>query len=578
MRNIGIMAHIDAGKTTTTERILYYTGENHKIGETHEGGATMDWMAQEQERGITITSAATTCFWLDHQINIIDTPGHVDFTIEVERSLRVLDGAVAVFDAVAGVEPQSETVWRQANRYGVPRICFINKMDRIGANFFRSVDMIRDRLKAKPVCLQIPIGSEDKFDGVVDLINGRSVRFEKESKGLQITYGEVPEDLKDLYEEKRLELLDTVAEEDEELMEKYLEGHELTVEEINSCIRKGTIRQSIVPVLCGTAFRNIGVQPLLDAVVNYLPSPLDIDQMVGHNPDKPEEEIVCPSSDKEPLAGLVFKLASDPFVGHLAFFRIYSGVIEAGSTLYNANTGKKERLGRLLRMHANKREDIKSAGAGDIVALVGMKLASTGDTICDEKRPVVLESLDIPEPVIEVAIEPKTKTDRDALSAALNKLAKEDPSFRVKGNEETGQTLIAGMGELHLDIIVDRLVREFNVNANVGKPQVAYRETITKPSKSDLKYAKQSGGRGQYGHCVIEVEPNPEKGYEFVNAITGGVIPKEYIPSIDKGIQDALKSGVLAGFPVVDVKVTLVFGSYHESTRLTPSSTHGNTQ
>ena len=433
MRNIGIMAHIDAGKTTTTERILYYTGENHKIGETHEGGATMDWMAQEQERGITITSAATTCFWLDHQINIIDTPGHVDFTIEVERSLRVLDGAVAVFDAVAGVEPQSETVWRQANRYGVPRICFINKMDRIGANFFRSVDMIRDRLKAKPVCLQIPIGSEDKFDGVVDLINGRSVRFEKESKGLQITYGEVPEDLKDLYEEKRLELLDTVAEEDEELMEKYLEGHELTVEEINSCIRKGTIRQSIVPVLCGTAFRNIGVQPLLDAVVNYLPSPLDIDQMVGHNPDKPEEEIVCPSSDKEPLAGLVFKLASDPFVGHLAFFRIYSGVIEAGSTLYNANTGKKERLGRLLRMHANKREDIKSAGAGDIVALVGMKLASTGDTICDEKRPVVLESLDIPEPVIEVAIEPKTKTDRDALSAALNKLAKEDPSFRVKG-------------------------------------------------------------------------------------------------------------------------------------------------
>ena len=567
-RNIGIMAHIDAGKTTTTERILYYTGKTHKIGEVHDGAATMDWMVQEQERGVTITAAATTCFWKkdgqEYRFQIIDTPGHVDFTIEVERSLRVLDGAVAVFDAVAGVEPQSETVWRQANRYGVPRICFINKMDRIGANFFRSVDMIRDRLKAKPVCLQIPIGSEDKFDGVVDLINGRSVRFEKESKGLQITYGEVPEDLKDLYEEKRLELLDTVAEEDEELMEKYLEGHELTVEEINSCIRKGTIRQSIVPVLCGTAFRNIGVQPLLDAVVNYLPSPLDIDQMVGHNPDKPEEEIVCPSSDKEPLAGLVFKLASDPFVGHLAFFRIYSGVIEAGSTLYNANTGKKERLGRLLRMHANKREDIKSAGAGDIVALVGMKLASTGDTICDEKRPVVLESLDIPEPVIEVAIEPKTKTDRDALSAALNKLAKEDPSFRVKGNEETGQTLIAGMGELHLDIIVDRLVREFNVNANVGKPQVAYRETITKPSKSDLKYAKQSGGRGQYGHCVIEVEPNPEKGYEFVNAITGGVIPKEYIPSIDKGIQDALKSGVLAGFPVVDVKVTLVFGSYHE--------------
>ena len=563
MRNIGIMAHIDAGKTTTTERILYYTGENHKIGETHEGGATMDWMEQEQERGITITSAATTCFWLNHQINIIDTPGHVDFTIEVERSLRVLDGAVAVFDAVAGVEPQSETVWRQANRYGVPRICFINKMDRIGANFFRSVQMIQDRLKAKPVCLQIPIGSEDKFEGVIDLIQGRAVRFDKETKGLEVIYGEIPDELKDLYEEKRFEMMEAVAEEDEELMMKYLDGHELTVEEINSCIRKGTIRQSLVPVLCGTAFRNIGVQPLLDAVVNYLPSPLDIPQMIGHNPDT-NEEIVCPSSDKEPLAGLVFKLASDPFVGHLAFFRVYSGVIEAGMTLYNSNTGKKERLGRLLRMHANKREDIKAAGAGDIVALVGMKLASTGDTICDEKRPVVLESLDIPEPVIEVAIEPKTKTDRDALSAALNKLAKEDPSFRVKGNEETGQTLIAGMGELHLDIIVDRLVREFNVNANVGKPQVAYRETISKPSKSDLKYAKQSGGRGQYGHCVIEIEPNPEKGYEFVNSITGGVIPKEYIPSIDKGIQDALKSGVLAGFPVVDVKVNLVFGSYHE--------------
>lgn len=563
MRNIGIMAHIDAGKTTTTERILYYTGVNHKIGETHEGGATMDWMEQEQERGITITSAATTCFWLDHQINIIDTPGHVDFTIEVERSLRVLDGAVAVFDAVAGVEPQSETVWRQANRYGVPRICFINKMDRIGADFFRSVQMIHDRLKAKPICLQIPIGSEDKFEGVVDLIHGRAVRFDKESKGLTMTYGPIPEDLQDLYEEKRFEMMEAVAEEDEELLNKYLEGGELTVDEINSCIRKATIRQSVVPVLCGTAFRNIGVQPLLDAVVNYLPSPLDIPQMVAHDPDT-NAEIVCHSSDKEPLAGLVFKLASDPFVGHLAFFRIYSGVIEAGTTLYNANTGKKERLGRLLRMHANKREDIKSAGAGDIVALVGMKLASTGDTICDEKRPVVLESLDIPEPVIEVAIEPKTKTDRDALSAALNKLAKEDPSFRVKGNEETGQTLIAGMGELHLEIIVDRLTREFNVNANVGKPQVAYRETITKPGKSDLKYAKQSGGRGQYGHCVIEIEPNPAKGYEFVNSITGGVIPKEYIPSIDKGIQDALKSGVLAGFPVVDVKVNLVFGSYHE--------------
>ena len=564
MRNIGIMAHIDAGKTTTTERILYYTGVSHKIGETHDGSATMDWMEQEQERGITITSAATTCFWLEHQINIIDTPGHVDFTIEVERSLRVLDGAVAVFDAVAGVEPQSETVWRQANRYGVPRICFINKMDRIGANFFRSVDMIRDRLKAKPVCLQIPIGAEDKLEGVVDLVNGHAIRFDKEKKGIEVEVGPIPAELQSLYEEKRLEMMEAVAEEDEELLAKYLDGGELTVDEINSCIRKATIRQSIVPVLCGSAFRNMGVQPLLDAVVHYLPSPLDIPQMIGHATDDDTQEIVCSCSDKEPMAGLVFKLASDPFIGHLSFFRIYSGMIEAGTSVLNANNGKKERLGRLLRMHANKREDIKWAGAGDIVALVGMKQASTGDTLCDEKRPVKLESLDIPEPVIEVAIEPKTKTDRDALSAALNKLAKEDPSFRVKGDEETGQTLIAGMGELHLEIIVDRLVREFSVNANVGKPQVAYRETIMKPGKSDLKHAKQSGGRGQYGHVVIEIEPNPGKGYEFVNSITGGVIPKEYIPAIDKGIQDALKSGVMAGFPVVDVKVNLVFGSYHE--------------
>ena len=563
-RNIGIMAHIDAGKTTTTERILYYTGVSHKIGETHDGSATMDWMEQEQERGITITSAATTCFWKNHQINIIDTPGHVDFTIEVERSLRVLDGAVAVFDAVAGVEPQSETVWRQANRYGVPRVCFVNKMDRIGANFFRCVQMIHDRLKAKPVCLQIPIGQEDKMEGVVDLVEGKAIYFDKETKGLEVTYGPVPDDLKDQFDEKRLEMMEAVAEEDEELLTRYLEGHELTVDEINRCIRQATIQQRIVPVLCGSAFRNMGVQPLLDAVVNYLPSPLDIPQMTGHEPGNEEKEIVCNCSDKEPLAGLVFKLASDPFIGHLSFFRIYSGCVEAGTTVLNANTGKKERLGRLLRMHANKREDIKWAGAGDIIALVGLKTASTGDTLCDESRPVILESLDVPEPVIEVAIEPKTKSDRDALSAALNKLAKEDPSFRVKGNEETGQTLIAGMGELHLEIIVDRLTREFNVNANVGKPQVAYRETISKPSKSDLKYAKQSGGRGQYGHVVIEVEPNPGKGYEFVNSITGGVIPKEYIPAIDKGIQDALKSGVMAGFPVVDVKVNLVFGSYHE--------------
>ncbi|WP_353116247.1 elongation factor G [Nitratidesulfovibrio sp.] len=563
-RNIGIMAHIDAGKTTTTERILYYTGVSHKIGEVHDGAATMDWMEQEQERGITITSAATTCSWKDYSINIIDTPGHVDFTIEVERSLRVLDGAVAVFDAVAGVEPQSETVWRQANRYGVPRICFVNKMDRIGANFFRCVDMMVERLGAKPIPIQLPIGSEDKFEGVVDLIRGKAIKFDKSSKGVEFTEEDVPADMMDMYEEKRLAMVEAVAEEDEALLEKYLGGEELTEEEIISCVRKATIARNIVPVFCGSAFRNMGVQPLLDAVVDFLPSPLDIEQMKGMNPDKEGEVIVCNCNDKEPLAGLVFKLFSDPYIGHLSFFRIYSGFIESGMTVLNSTTGKKERVGRLLRMHANKREEIKWAGAGDIVAVVGLKLASTGDTMCDEKRPVVLESLDIPEPVIEVAIEPKTKADRDALSAALAKLAKEDPSFRVKGDEETGQTLIAGMGELHLEIIVDRLTREFSVNANVGKPQVAYRETITAPSKSDMKHVKQSGGRGQYGHAVIEIAPNPGKGYEFVNAISGGVIPKEYISPVDKGIQDAMKSGVLAGFPTVDIKVTLVFGSYHD--------------
>jgi elongation factor G len=563
-RNFGIMAHIDAGKTTVTERILYYTGVSHKLGETHEGAATMDWMAQEQERGITITSAATTCFWRDHRLNIIDTPGHVDFTMEVERSLRVLDGAVAVFDAVAGVEPQSETVWRQANRYGVPRICFVNKMDRTGANFGRCVAMIRDRLKARPVPLQIPIGKEDKFEGVVDLIAGKAVIFDKATKGVEFSVSDIPPSLRDEYAAMHSALLDAVAEEDEVLLEKYLSGEALSPDEIRSCIRKATIAQNIVPVLCGSAFRNMGVQPLLDAVVLYLPSPLDIPQMQGADPDNEKETILCRSDDSEPLAGLVFKLFSDPYIGHLSFFRLYSGVIESGQTVLNANTGKKERIGRILQMHANKREEIKWAGAGDIVALVGLKQVSTGDTICDPSRPVRLESLDIPEPVIEVAIEPKTKGDRDALSAALNKLAKEDPSFRVKGDEETGQTLIAGMGELHLEIIVDRLTREFNVNANVGKPQVAYRETISRPSRSDMKHVKQSGGRGQYGHVVIEIEPSPENGYEFVNSITGGVIPKEYIPPVDKGIQDALKSGILAGFPTVDVKVNLVFGSFHD--------------
>jgi elongation factor G len=558
------MAHIDAGKTTATERILFYTGVSHKIGETHEGEATMDWMEQEQERGITITSAATTCMWRDHRLNIIDTPGHVDFTMEVERSLRVLDGAVAVFDAVAGVEPQSETVWRQANRYGVPRICFVNKMDRVGADFNRCVDMIRDRLKAKPVPLQIPFGSEDKFDGVIDLISGKAILFDKASKGVEFRFTDIPSHLKDEYDLRRSELLDAVAEEDETLLDKYLGGESLTEDEIRSCIRKSTIARNIVPVFCGSAFRNIGVQPLLDAVVDFLPSPLDIEQMEGTDPDDGQKQIICRADDDEPLAGLIFKLFSDPYIGHLSFFRIYSGTIESGMTILNTNTGRKERIGRLLHMHANKREEIKWAGAGDIVAVVGLKQVSTGDTLCDEKRPVRLESLDIPEPVIEVAIEPKTKTDRDALSAALGKLAKEDPSFRVKGDEETGQTLIAGMGELHLEIIVDRLTREFNVNANVGKPQVAYRETITKAANVDVKHVKQSGGRGQYGHVVLDVEPNPEKGYEFVNKISGGVIPKEYIAPVDKGVQDALKSGVLAGFPTVDVKVSLVFGSFHD--------------
>lgn len=563
-RNIGIMAHIDAGKTTTTERILYYTGVSHKIGETHTGESTMDWMEQEKERGITITSAATTCFWKDYRVNIIDTPGHVDFTMEVERSLRVLDGTVCVFDAVAGVEPQSETVWRQADRYGVPRICFINKMDRIGSDYWRAVGMISDRLGAKPISLQIPIGAEDHFEGIIDLVTGEAIYYDKATKGAEFEIKAVPAELQDLFDEKRLEMMEAAAEEDEALFEKYLGGEELSAEEIKSALRKATITRSIVPVFCGSAFRNMGVQPLLDAVIDYLPSPIDIPAMEGSDPDNEEVKIPCPCDDKEPFSALVFKLASDPYIGHLSFSRIYSGKIETGMTIFNATTGKKERVGRLLKMHANKREDIKEAFAGDIVAVVGLKNVSTGDTICALDRPVILESLDIPDPVIEVAIEPKTKADRDALSAALAKLAKEDPSFRVKGDDETGQTLISGMGELHLDIIVDRLTREFSVNANVGKPQVAYRETITKVAKEDHKYAKQSGGRGQYGHVVIEIEPNPEKGYEFTNSISGGVIPREYIPAVDKGIQEALKSGVFAGFPTVDVKVKLIWGSYHD--------------
>ncbi|GAB6125845.1 elongation factor G [Humidesulfovibrio idahonensis] len=564
-RNIGIMAHIDAGKTTTTERILYYTGVSHKIGEVHDGNATMDWMVQEQERGITITSAATTCFWRDHRINIIDTPGHVDFTMEVERSLRVLDGAVAVFDAVAGVEPQSETVWRQADRYNVPRIAFVNKMDRVGADYFRCVDMIKTRLGAKPVPLHIPIGSEDTYNGMVDLVRGNAVIYgDATDKGVSFDIVEVPADLKAKYDELRHEMLEAVVEEDEAMMEKYLAGEELTEEEIILGIRKATIAMKICPVLCGTAFRNKGVQPLLDAVIDYLPSPLDIPAMVGSNPDNVEEKIECPCDDTKPLAALAFKLMTDPFVGHLTFLRIYSGRIESGATVVNAGNGKKERIGRLLKMHANKREEIKEALAGDIVAAVGLKSVSTGDTLADLRAPVLLESLDIPEPVIEVAIEPKTKADRDLLSQSLAKLTKEDPSFRVKGDEETGQTLIAGMGELHLEIIVDRLLREFNVNANVGAPRVAYRETITKPAKVDMKHAKQTGGRGQYGHVVIEIEPNPAGGYVFEDEIKGGIIPKEYIAPVGRGIEDALKNGILAGFPAVDIKVKLVYGSYHE--------------
>ncbi len=557
------MAHIDAGKTTTTERILFYTGVSHKLGEVHNGEAIMDWMVQEQERGITITSAATTCFWRGHRICIIDTPGHVDFTMEVERSLRVLDGTVAVFDGVAGVEPQSETVWRQADRYHVPRIAFVNKMDRTGADFFRCVDMIRDRLGAKPVPLQIPIGEEEGFRGVADLIRGKAVIFDDSTLGAGFSVEEIPADMRETFDAMRLEMIEAVAEEDEELLEKYLGRGEVTPEEIVAAIRKAAINLTVCPVLCGSAFRNKGVQPLLDAVVDFLPSPVDVVQMKGVDP-KTGEEIACPCDDAEPLAALAFKLAVDPYVGHLTFLRIYSGRIESGMTVMNPGKDRKERIGRLLKMHANKREDIKEAWAGDIVAAVGLKHTATGDTLCDPSRTVVLESVEVPEPVIEVAIEPKTKADQEALSAAMGKLSKEDPSFRVKVDAETNQTLIAGMGELHLEIIVDRLLREFSVNAGGGRPRVAYRETVSKPAKADTRYVRQTGGRGQYGHCVLEIEPNPGKGYEFVNSITGGVIPREYIPAVNKGVCDAMKSGAMAGYPVVDVKVNLVFGSYHE--------------
>ena len=561
-RNIGIMAHIDAGKTTTTERILYYTGVNHKIGETHDGSATMDWMAQEQERGITITSAATTCFWKDHRINIIDTPGHVNFTVEVQRSLRVLDGSVTVLCAKGGVEPQSETVWRQADEYKVPRMIFVNKMDIMGADFFRVLDMVKERFHCEAVPIQLPIGAESDFKGIIDLLNNDAIIY-YDDLGKDIRHEPIPEDMKELAEKYRTDMIETIVEHDEALMEKYLEGEEPTIAEMKKVIRKATIANDMVPVTCGTAYRNKGVQPLLDAIVDFMPAPTDIESIKGVNPDTDEEEFRH-SSDSEPFAALAFKIATDPFVGKLCYFRVYSGTVNAGTTVYNSVKDSRERMGRILQMHANHREDIETVYAGDIAAAVGLKNTTTGDTLCDEKAPVILESMNFPEPVIRVAIEPKTKAGQEKMGIALAKLAEEDPTFRCYTDEETGQTIIAGMGELHLEIIVDRLLREFKVEANVGKPQVAYRETIRKEASSDTKYARQSGGKGQYGHCKITIEPNPDKGYEFVNNIVGGAIPKEYIAPIDAGIQGAMQSGVIAGYSMVDVKVTLYDGSYHE--------------
>jgi len=557
------MAHIDAGKTTTTERILYYTGVTYKIGEVHEGTAVMDWMVQEQERGITITSAATTCFWREHRINIIDTPGHVDFTIEVERALRVLDGAVAVFDAAAGVEPQSETVWRQANKYRVPRIAFMNKMDKMGADFFMSIDSMVDRLGANPVAVQIPIGAEETFRGPIDLVKMRAFYFDDETLGAKFVEDEIPDEYRAQAEEYREKMIEALADVDENIMEKYLNGEDITEEEIKKALRQGTLEMKITPVLCGSAFKNKGVQLLLDAIVDYLPSPLDIPPVKGKTPDGQEAE--RKASDDEPFSALAFKVMTDPYVGQLTYIRVYSGVMTAGSYVYNITKDKKERIGRLLKMHANKREEIKEIRAGDIAAAVGLKYTLTGDTLCDESNPIILEAMEFPEPVISIAIEPKTKADQEKLSAALAKLAQEDPSFRVTFDEETGQTLISGMGELHLEIIVDRLIREFKVGANVGKPQVAYRETIKVPAKAEGKFIRQTGGRGQYGHVLIDVEPLEKgKGFEFVNKIVGGVIPKEYIPAVEKGIKEAMESGILAGYPVVDVRVTLYDGSYHE--------------
>ena len=561
-RNIGIMAHIDAGKTTTTERILFYTGKTHKIGETHDGTATMDWMEQEQERGITITSAATTCFWKNHRVNIIDTPGHVDFTVEVERSLRVLDGSVTVMCAKGGVEPQSETVWRQADKYHVPRMIYVNKMDIMGADFYNVLSMIKDRLKCNAVPIQLPIGAESEFKGMIDLVEMRAFVY-YDDKGLDERIEPIPEDMMELAQQYHDELIEKVAEQDDALMEKFFEGEELTIEEIKTCIRKATINNDMVPVVCGTSYRNKGVQQVLDAIIDYMPAPTDVEAIKGVNPDTEEEE-VRHSSDDEPFAALAFKIATDPFVGKLCFFRVYSGKIDAGSTVYNSVKGQNERMGRILQMHSNKREEIDCCYAGDIAAVVGLKNTTTGDTLCDKDYPVILESMEFPEPVIRVAIEPKTKAGQEKMGIALQKLAEEDPTFKCYTDEETGQTIIAGMGELHLEIIVDRLLREFKVEANVGKPQVAYRETITVAADQDTKYKRQSGGSGQYGHVKIKIEPNPGKGYEFVNAVVGGSIPKEYIGPTEAGIKGAMQSGVLAGYNVVDVKVTLYDGSYHE--------------
>jgi len=564
MRNIGIAAHIDAGKTTTTERILYYTGRSHKIGEVHEGTATMDWMEQEQERGITITSAATTASWRDMQINIIDTPGHVDFTAEVERSLRVLDGAVAVFDAVAGVQPQSETVWRQADKYKVPRICFINKMDRTGADFYRAVDTIVDRLKARPVAIQIPVGAEDQFKGIVDLVRMKAVLWRDETLGAEFDVVDIPADLLEKAKVYREQMIEAVSEFDDKLFEKFVEGQPLSEAEIAAGIRKATIAMKIFPVICGSAFKNKGVQTMLDAVVDYLPSPLDIPAIVGTSIDDKEVKLTRHASDTEPFSALVFKIMTDPFSGQLAFFRVYSGKMSAGESIYNVAKGRKERVGRLMRMHANKREDIQEIMAGDICAAVGLRTISTGDTICDEENPIVLEPIDFPVPVIQLAVEPKTKNDQEKLGTAIQKLAQEDPTFRVATDPETGQTILSGMGELHLEIIVDRMKREFGVEANVGKPQVAYRETIRQTAEYDYTHKKQTGGSGQYARTQLRVEPNKDKGFEFVNGIKGGNIPKEFIPAIQKGVVEALEGGIIANFPMVDVKVTVFDGAYHD--------------